>query len=59
MFTLEELSVLDRWEFFPGVAGLWYARNRKSSPPDVRGPATLGDLQERIVRGEPPPWRQR
>jgi len=54
---MEELARLERWEFFPGVAGLWYARLRKASPPQLKGPAPLGELQERIVEGEPPPWR--
>jgi len=53
----EALARLEDWYFWRGVGGIWYARLRKASPPQVKRDVSLGHLQERIVEGEPPPWR--
>ena len=53
----EALAKLEDWYFWRGVGGIWYARLRKASPPQVKRDVSLGHLQERIVEGEPPPWR--
>jgi hypothetical protein len=59
MFTEEERARLEACHWWRGVAGIWYAKRERSSPPQIWRDVDLDRLRIRVARGEPPPWRAR